>query len=186
MWIDWLVSGVPDAPATDEAAVKNANQLLAEAYEEKNWDLGIEILSRYDNERHKKLSRNDWYRLRRALEIAISLNGKNETNEESDNGSDNEDKNHLKGTREQLLDGLDVRCFFLMDDKFSLYEAIDKRCVSMLDNGLLTEVENLLKVGILKDSYPVSKSIGYRQAIEYLTNYSIKNNDKEAFSEFLR
>lgn len=62
----------------------------------------------------------------------------------------------------------DFRCFFLSAPRMELYERIDSRCEEMVAGGLLQEVDRMLAAGVRPNSNPASRSIGYRQAIEYL------------------
>lgn len=52
-------------------------------------------------------------------------------------------------------------------DREQLYDRINRRCVSMIEAGLVEETENLLEKGYLPDLNPM-KSIGYRHMIRYL------------------
>ncbi len=52
-------------------------------------------------------------------------------------------------------------------DRDQLYDRIDRRCVAMVEAGLVEETENLLDKGYLPDLNPM-KSIGYRHMIRYL------------------
>lgn len=55
----------------------------------------------------------------------------------------------------------------------------------MLHAGLVPEVSRLLRSGRLSADMPVAKSIGYRQTIDYLTDFSVPPRDIAAFDEFL-
>ena len=48
-----------------------------------------------------------------------------------------------------------------------LYERINKRVDIMMDNGLIDEVKNLLKMGYTKDMISM-QGIGYKEIIKYL------------------
>lgn len=61
----------------------------------------------------------------------------------------------------------DFRCWFLQRPRESLYHRIDKRCMKMIEEGFLVEVQDLIKNGI-KSNSSAAHAIGYRQAIEYL------------------
>ena len=184
MWIQWLVHGKPDAPKASEEALRRTNELINELEEQKKWDDAFDILKLHDPTRASKLPRNDWYRLRRYLEIAIDLSTIG-SSKESD--SDNEvEKVSLTGARTQYLEYLDVRCFFLTESRQSLYHTIDRRCEQMLNAGLLDEVTSLLLDGSLAPEFPISKSIGYRQNIDYLAKENWSENDVKSFGQFLR
>ena len=73
MYLQWLVQGTPDAPKASESIEKKAEELLKEAENGGQWEEAIKILSEYDESRANSLGKNDWYRMRRYLEVALSL-----------------------------------------------------------------------------------------------------------------
>ena len=184
MWIQWLVHGKPDAPKASEQALNKTKEMIDELEKEKKWEEAFDILKTYDPTRAAKLPRNDWYRLRRYLEIAIDLSIDNKDKKE-EYSSEDESKPTLVGTRTQYLQDLDVRCFFLTESRESLYHTIDNRCEQMLYAGLLQEVKILVSNGLLTPDYPISKSIGYRQTIEYFARQDWEPKDLKAFGQFL-
>ena len=56
------------------------------------------------------------------------------------------------------------RYFVLSPERAQLYEAINRRTERIFEEGLLAEVEALLKMGFRKA--PAMKSVGYREALE--------------------
>jgi tRNA dimethylallyltransferase len=108
-------------------------------------------------ERAAKLSKNDWYRLGRALEIGRAAG------EAGAEGAFTGARQH-KGPQ----GGFDFRCFFIVGERAKICEKIDKRCEQMLDMGLLQEVAGLLRTGVLVPRTTAGKSIGYRQVAQYL------------------
>jgi tRNA dimethylallyltransferase len=184
MWIKWLVHGIPDAPAGSELAQRLSKELLASAESTKNWPVALSILESYSPSLANKLSLNDWYRMRRYLEIAIDIQQKNSTATAS--ATSEAMPVTLSNERKPILSDYDVRSFFLMeDDRERLFHAIDSRCEKMLEAGLLQEVGDLLLQNKLTPSTLVWKSIGYRQTIHYLLNPSIEPGDLHAFLLFL-
>eukprot|EP01039_Chlorochromonas_danica_P002375 gene2375-2607_t len=167
MWIQWLVHGIPDAPKASEEAVQQAKELLDPLESQGKWEEGLDILRQHAPERVEKLFANDWYRLRRALVVAL------------------DHTTPLHGQREPLLQEEDIRCFFLIEDRMQLYHTIDQRCRQLLERGLLEEVTQLLLTESLLPEHPVSKSIGYRQAIAYLTQPNVLCGDHSAFQQFV-
>eukprot|EP01041_Mallomonas_annulata_P010541 gene10541-21980_t len=178
MWTQWLVHGIPDAPKTDVKLSIDVEKLLAQhriSQTAEGWDNALKLLSSYDEKRAAQLCRNDWYRLRRALEIAVTLSTTTTTprveSEDSLTGmklssellpakNDIESATAaavmLTGVRESPLaelllqqgKSLDIRCFFIQDpQRERLYRTIDKRCEVMLVTGLLEEVTQLLVDG---------------------------------------
>ncbi len=61
----------------------------------------------------------------------------------------------------------DFRYFVLTDDRNTLYSRIDKRVDLMMEEGLLSEVEELQKLNIPKNATSM-QSLGYREIIGYL------------------
>ncbi len=55
-------------------------------------------------------------------------------------------------------------------DRVSLYERIDKRIDTMIENGLVAEVQELMDNGILPDHSSMS-AIGYRETCQYLEGH---------------
>ena len=92
--------------------------------------------------------------MRRYLEVALSL---------ADEG-----KVAGEGDRTPHFPDLDLRCYFLSEDREQLYRMIDYRCEVMLMKGLLTEVIDLVKAEHLTPMTTAAKAIGYRQTLEYL------------------
>ncbi|MCB1213653.1 MAG: tRNA (adenosine(37)-N6)-dimethylallyltransferase MiaA [Chlamydiia bacterium] len=66
---------------------------------------------------------------------------------------------------------IDFRCWYLHRPRESLYRRIDERCDQMIEDGLIEEVERLLKEG-LEENKTAANAIGYRQVIEYLRSES--------------
>ena len=160
MYLSWLVHGPPDAPPSDPELKAAARAEVEPFQAAQDWDGAIALLEARDAARAAKLSRNDWYRLSRALEIvaARERNGKHVVNSGDDSSSDS--------NRAQQYD---MRCFFLCCHREQLNRRIDQRCERMLKLGLLQETAALLSTGALGRDSVAAKSIGYRQAVEFLT-----------------
>lgn len=72
MWIQWLVHGVPDAPKATEDISLAVNSIINKFEESSDWDKCVNLMTNLDPDRIKSISRNDWYRLRRFLEISFT------------------------------------------------------------------------------------------------------------------
>jgi tRNA dimethylallyltransferase len=179
MWIQWLVHGIPDAPKASTRAVEEASRLLEPFELIGDWENGYKVLAQYDEERAKKLHKNDWYRLKRYLEVALDLLYKASSSPSSDVAAT------LENQRTPVLSNYDLRAFFLMEDRLSLYHTIDTRCVYMLQAGLIREVAELLLQNQLSPSYTVSKAIGYRQTIQYLCSKDVGKNNLDLFQSYI-
>lgn len=62
----------------------------------------------------------------------------------------------------------DVRFIFISPNRDELYRNIDKRVLSMMENGLVDEVKSLLKKYDL--SLTAKQGIGYKEVIDYINN----------------
>ncbi|KAG0438477.1 tRNA dimethylallyltransferase [Dictyocoela muelleri] len=78
---------------------------------------------------------------------------------------------------ERIGDGLKI---FLYIDRISLYKKLDLRCEEMIKQGFFKEVLNLKKQG-LNTSLPAGRSIGYREALDFLNS----DIDEQNFYTFL-
>lgn len=165
MYLQWLVQGTPDAPKASVSIERKAEELLKEAESNGRWSEAVEILSEYDEARATSLGKNDWYRMRRYLEVALSLKEEGPALE--------------KGGRIENFPDLDLRCYFLSEDREQLYRMIDYRCEEMLKLGLIDEVSSLISDGHLAPNCTAAKAIGYRQTIEYL-GYSMRLESSES------
>lgn len=185
MWVQWLVQGIPDAPKPDAAIASQAEDMLKELRDTEQWEEGLSVLRRYDSDRAEKLSKNDWYRLQRALEIALQLRSSASTTTAAIAGDDSAQEGPLlTGARTKLLpDDVDMRTIFIGEERELLYHTIDSRCVDMLQLGHIREVAELLLQGTLVPEYPVAKSIGYRQTIAYLARTALDSETRERTPE---
>lgn len=105
------------------------------------------ILVDLDKESALKLHYNDLKRVIRALEIYH-------------NGTKKSD------IKDKLVAKYNYKAYTIEHDRASLYERINKRVDLMIKNGLLDEVENLLKLGITKNNQCM-QAIGYKEIVEY-------------------
>ena len=181
MYLQWLVHGRPDAARPTEDALRKARKTVAQfqAKGPTGWEDAVSFVSSsldpVFGERASKLSTNDWYRLRRTLEVAYTAMDKKDLVEALYNGQ-------REGGLESF--GYDVRCFFLCpDDRMSHTAVVDRRCEDMLLRGLLEETTELAASSTLPDM--ASKAIGYRQVLDYLQRPNPQDNDSEAFEGFL-
>lgn len=97
---------------------------------------------------------NDWYRLKRALQIC-TLSGRTVTSFKKED-KDIEDCPY------------EFKCLFLTMPRVKLFQRIDMRCEAIIEQGLFKEVISLVsKEGLIMESQ-AGRSVGYRQALEYL------------------
>ena len=194
MWVEWLVNGVQDNPKGSKI-VYEAVQLLIKPYEaNKNWDEAIGVFGRNDPDKVQALSRNDWYRLSRFMEISIATLGFQQyidicgiTSSSSLDLKTVAPSAEFAGKkiREKLLADLDIRGIFLSEDRQSLYHKIDMRCMDMIEKGLFEEVTNLILCQNLSPNSMGALAIGYRQTILYLCRPGFQPNDVKAFMDYI-
>jgi len=189
MYLQWLVHGRPDAMRPTPKAVEISHKTIQEFQESNDgYDGAVQHVASFGKvfaERAQKLTSGDWYRLRRTLEIALTVEEMQRENvEDSEKLNTNNNANNLveqlySGERQGSLAslGFDVRCFFLCpDDRMSHTRVIDKRCEQMLMKGLLKETTELSLSGRLPEM--AERAIGYRQTLDYL-NQKDKQEGKE-------
>lgn len=159
-YLKWLLRGSPGTPPPSEKVAHQAEQRIQQAIraDERNpWEAAIGALKQAGDEgAWHRLHRNDWYRLRRSLEIALEC-GK--PADSFDYGSD-------KSVNPP--EDVSFSCFVLYKPREELYRSIDARCEAMLKGGLLSEALWLLRGGIRPGKCPASRAIGYRQAMQFL------------------
>jgi tRNA dimethylallyltransferase len=195
MWLQWLVHGKRDAPQKSEMAAALASSLTTEYEQLGDWENGINILREYDPERANQLQRNDWYRLKRSLEIAIDLQGHIQSIQSTSSTTTSSSisithSTEATTTNSTMLDPeiYDLRLIFLMEkQKEQLYRIIDSRCLTILKLGLIPEIGNLLLTSdaLSNPDSPATKAIGYRQTILYLLqppNYHANSNTNSSTS----
>jgi tRNA dimethylallyltransferase len=180
MYLDWLVYGQPKAVPPSETAEKRAEETINVYETAQDWEgakdharsLNKGLIGQIDS-----LFKNDYYRLRRVFEVGYTVE---EIGDES-----LIHKMYNGGRHDGLLSlGYDVRCFFLCPEERKAHcRIIDQRCEGMLMRGLLRETTDLVLAGEIPEM--VTKSIGYRQALDYLGREGAQMNDREMFDSFL-
>ncbi|AJI74302.1 tRNA dimethylallyltransferase [Francisella philomiragia subsp. philomiragia ATCC 25015] len=111
-------------------------------------------LNKMDQESAQKINPNDQQRIFRALEV-IMLTGKKY--------SELVKTSKVGGLEEQLK-----LCALVPNDRSILHNNIELRFKQMLDQGFLDEVQSLRKNPKLTKETTAIRSVGYRQAWEYL------------------
>ena len=149
LYIDSLIYGIDfkefefDKKYRDELEKEVANGKLLELYEK---------AKKIDPEAIQKISPNDKKRILRILEI-YKATGKNKTEQ----------------NKESLRNGVPYNyiVFALNWDREVLYKRINKRVDIMLEQGLISEVEELLKK--YGDNMPTAmQGLGYKEVKQYL------------------
>ena len=110
-----------------------------------------------DSEAMKKISPNDKKRIIRVLEI-YKATGKTKTQQE------------IESRQKELK--YDYKVFAINMDREKLYERINKRVEIMIEQGLIAEVENLLKK---YNKFPTAmQGLGYKEVVEFLEGKTTK------------
>ncbi|KAA8498092.1 tRNA dimethylallyltransferase 9 [Porphyridium purpureum] len=202
MYIRWLVFGKPAAPPSDPKVRAEADAMIGSAGGD--WDKALKILADRDPVRASQMTRNDWYRLSRSLEIFLETGQSFDTFSHSgavprlikeQPGLARTDVTRDIASQEARGVGygpFESQCYFISGPRTPLYERIDRRCEQMLENGLLEEVGHLCINSLLMKDSSVGRAIGYRQTIEFLEKLAklvcTDGNEEErlkAFREYL-
>lgn len=183
MYVQWLVHGRPDACQPTTTAIAASHDIIQRYQQDNNYQGAVDHVSSFGEvfaNRTKQFCGEDWYRLRRTLEIAVTAQeqaavGSNSTSNDDGDNSHRQERmdalveNLYSGQRQGSLKslGYDVRCFFLCpDDRMSHTAVVDERCEQMIVNGLIKETTDLKLSGCLPEM--AERAIGYRQTLEYL------------------
>ena len=135
-------------------AKSNANNEIREKLEQELAENGIdymhEKLRGLDEEAANRIHKNNTKRVIRAIEVCMSGQKMNDFSK---------DLRYKKKYKPIII--------VLNRDREVLYQRINKRVDIMLENGLLDEVKELLKMGYTKDMISM-QGIGYKEMIKYL------------------
>jgi len=191
MYLQWLVHGRPDAMRPTSTAIAKAMARIQQFQDQDDWEgalLNVKTMGDKYDEQAQKLSARDFYRLRRIMEVAFTVQELKAKDDNDGNDSDDILNNLYSGQREGgllSLDHCDVRCFFLCPhDRMTHSKIVDERCEQMLQKGLLRETTDLALAGALPDM--ARRAIGYRQTLEYLGRENPQDNDLEAFLQYVK
>lgn len=135
-------------------------------YDEKGADFMHEKLAALDEKSAEKIHKNDKKRIVRALEINLT-HGKRDENDMK------------KPSFEYEMVGLSG------GDRAVLYERINNRVDKMFENGLLSEVENLIKSGVTFDCQSM-QAIGYKEFKGFFDGEITENELKEIIKKDTR
>lgn len=139
LYLSALLSGLSSYPESDPA--------LRQKLQDMDTDARMVLLRQHDPERARALHPNDTLRIVRALEIAIQTGAPS------------------RQTRPNP-DSLRALVINLCIDTEVLAERIQRRTRTMLEQGLIEEVQHLLET--VSDSAPPFGTVGYREALQFL------------------
>jgi tRNA dimethylallyltransferase len=127
---------------------------LAARAREQGWAVLYEQLQQIDPVAAKRIHPNDRQRIQRALEV-YQVSGRTLT--------------ELQGAAEPALGNSQwLKLVISPADRKVLHRRIEQRFEQMLNSGLVAELENLRKDPRLLAELPAMRSVGYRQAWQFL------------------
>ncbi|WKA12018.1 hypothetical protein VitviT2T_029458 [Vitis vinifera] len=181
LYLRWFIYGKPDVPKASREIASEVYSELMDLQRNGDWDAAVQLVVKAGDSKAQSLAANDWYRLRRSLEIIKSSGSPpsafhvpyDSFREQPSSVDHSHDVNSSSdGSKENKSKELDFEfiCFFLSSQRLELYRSIDLRCEDMLlgSDGILSEARWLLDNGLLPNSNSATRAIGYRQAMEYL------------------
>ncbi len=130
---------------------------------EKGNEFVYNILKEKDKERAEKLHPNDIKRVVRSLEIL--------------------ENNEKFITNENLTPVYDYELIVLNTDREKLYDRINKRVDEMFNDGLVSEVKDVIKKYNLNEESQSMKAIGYREFFDYFNNKKTIEEVKEKIKQ---
>ena len=154
LYVDSLIYGIEYQEIRfDEKYIKELEDIALKDGLETLYKKAQEI----DPEAMKKISCNDKKRIMRVLEI-YKATGKTKTEQE------------IESRKKEVK--YDYKVFAIDWEREKLYKRINKRVDIMIENGLIEEVENLLKK--YKEFPTAMQGLGYKEVVEYLNEYLTK------------
>lgn len=154
LYVNSLIYGIEYSDIEVDIEYREKLEKIAESEGiERLYEMAKEI----DPEAIKNISKNDQKRICRILEI-YHTTGKNKTEQEKESR-----KNGPK--YQYLLYGITM-------DREKLYDRINKRVDIMINDGLIEEVQNVVKK---YDEFPTAmQGLGYKEVVEYLNGITTK------------
>lgn len=151
----YINSIIYDLSYGNSAANLKAREKYMKLAEEKGKQAVFDVLSAVDPETAAKLHPNDLKRVVRALEIYESGTKKSDI-------------------KDQQIPVYDYAAFAIDYEREELYKRIDERVDKMIGNGLVEEVDGLIKNGINIKNQSM-QGIGYKEIYSYLNGYCTLN-----------
>ncbi|QIO06194.1 tRNA (adenosine(37)-N6)-dimethylallyltransferase MiaA [Acinetobacter shaoyimingii] len=156
--LEGLATNLPNA-SPDVRQEIEANAAL------NGWESVFEELKRVDPVAGEKFKVSDRQRIIRALEV-FKLTGKPITQLQAEQPK-------------QLSYRYNYHNYALVPDRLELHNRIEIRLKNMWDIGFLSEVEYLIEKYDLNENLPSARSVGYRQALDFLTNSDRSHKSKQ-------
>lgn len=152
MYFRALINGLDSLPARNDDY-----RLELEEIKKQNGDEYLyEMLASVDSDYAANLNKSDDKRIIRALEV-YKLTGENMTSLLG-----RVDKNFLS-------EKYNIKQLGILDkDRSILHKRIERRLKTIINDGLVEEVKNILDKYKIADSHPIRKSVNYKQAISFI------------------
>jgi len=149
LYIDTLINGITSIPSVPESLKKESNNL----FDKIGLDNFFELIKEIDINAVNNISKNDTQRLKRIWEV-YKFTGK-----KFSLWKDNKNK--------KFLDNIDYKIILFLPDRTKNYNRVNKRVESMIDNGAVHEIENLLKYNY-SSKLPIMRAHGVPEISSYL------------------
>ena len=147
--LEGLASNLPNADET----VRQQIEKQAEQY---GWQHVYDELKQVDSLAGEKFKVSDRQRIIRALEV-YRITGRPITTLQAEQPK-------------RVPYRYNFHNYALMPDRVELHKRIELRLKMMWENGFLNEVEYLIEKYDLNENLPSARSVGYRQALDFLKN----------------
>ena len=160
MYFHHLVNGISRLPSVDSQIRLKVKQ----DFEERGVHEMYGYLEKIDKTSSIKIHQNDTQRIKRAIEVFLAT-GKELSKWQAEN---------KKEINQVISESNLIQIAIKPQDKDIHRENIAKRFKSMIDTGLIEEVEGILERKGMSANSQSMKSVGYRQVCEYLAgDYSL-------------
>ncbi|KAJ9551735.1 hypothetical protein OSB04_015780 [Centaurea solstitialis] len=174
LYLRWFIYGKPDVPKATPAISLEVESELANFERHYDWDAAVEWVTKAGDSSAQSLPANDWYRLRRKLEI-IKTTGLPPSAYPVPYESF---KEHIDLHSTTLALAFLLKGFWLKSKRiwimisfaffFQHQDWISIGPLTSGNDGILSEARWLLDIGLQPNSNSATRAIGYRQAMEYL------------------
>ncbi len=149
LYIDTLINGITSIPSIPESIKKESNNL----FDKIGLDNFFDLIKEIDINAVNNISKNDTQRLKRIWEV-YKFTGK-----KFSLWKDNKNK--------KFLDNIDYKIILFLPDRTKNYNRVNKRVESMIENGAVHEIENLLKYNY-SSKLPIMRAHGVPEISSYL------------------
>ena len=165
LYIESLINNISEIPQISNKIKSKINKIFLK----RGKNFFYQKLLKIDNNYAKKISSNDTQRIQRAIEVKVAT-GKSFSD-------------WHKQEKKKLFER--VIYVVINTEREILYKKINQRCKSMIDNGILEEVENFLEEKSV-DFHPLHKAIGLNPISQFLQKRLTKEDCISMFMQDTR